>query len=427
MVDQIPVNTTVQQTTVDDLSELLSPKSAQEITSTTNIFSKDGLDMGFLENRGNQGSTATDTNVNGQTSNANDVGVDGSSAPLTDTIESIVSLPQEGEDSETEIKRTGRPKTDKSGLVDFFKKQIESGRMFTFDDYDENKESLENYLERLSSKDIDDLWEANHYELGRKSQEEISRQFFESLPAELQYAYKYVADGGQDLKGLFQTLSKAEETRALDADSEKDQEEIYRRYLSAINFGTPDEIEEEITTWRDLGQLDKKAKQAKPKLDKMQEQIINHQLHQQEQLRQQDEAAAQAYVEHVYHALEPGELNGLKLDRRTQSFLYNAMVTAQYPSITGKPTNLLGHLLEKYQFVEPNYPLITEALWLLSDPEGYRQMVKQNGANEAVQKTVRALKTEESRKVSSSVPQQTDGMQRQQRKIAKPGNIFKRA
>jgi len=52
MVDQIPVNTTVQQTTVDDLSELLSPKSAQEITSTTNIFSKDGLDMGFLENRG---------------------------------------------------------------------------------------------------------------------------------------------------------------------------------------------------------------------------------------------------------------------------------------------------------------------------------------------------------------------------------------
>lgn len=429
MVDQIPVNTTVQQTTVDDLSELLSPKSTQEITSTTNIFSKDGLDMGFLENRGNQGSTATatDTNVNGQTSNANDVGVDGSSAPLTDTIESIVSLPQEGEDSETEIKRTGRPKTDKSGLVDFFKKQIESGRMFTFDDYDENKESLENYLERLSSKDIDDLWEANHHELGRKSQEEISRQFFESLPAELRYAYKYVVDGGQDLKGLFQTLSKAEETRSLDADSEKDQEEIYRRYLSAINFGTPDEIEEEITTWKDLGQLDKKAKQAKPKLDKMQEQIINHQLHQQEQLRQQEEAAAQAYVEHVYHALEPGELNGLKLDRRTQSFLYNAMVTAQYPSITGKPTNLLGHLLEKYQFVEPNYPLITEALWLLSDPEGYRQMVKQNGANEAVQKTVRALKTEESRKVSSSVPQQTDGVQRQQRKIAKPGNIFKRA
>jgi hypothetical protein len=52
MVDQIPVNTTVQQTTVDDLSELLSPKSTQEITSTTNIFSKDGLDMGFLENRG---------------------------------------------------------------------------------------------------------------------------------------------------------------------------------------------------------------------------------------------------------------------------------------------------------------------------------------------------------------------------------------
>jgi hypothetical protein len=62
------------------------------------------------------------------------------------------------------------------------------------------------------------------------------------------------------------------------------------------------------------------------------------------------------------------------------------MVSAQYPSITGKPTNLLGHLLEKYQFVEPNYGLITEALWLLSDPDGYRQNVKQSGANEAMAK-----------------------------------------
>lgn len=426
MVDQTPVHTTVQQTTIDDLSELLSPQISPNQAIHNNIFSKENQNLEFLESGGKQDRTDS-VSSSTATAASNTAVDDASSTSLADTIESIVDLPLEAQEGEAETNRGGRPKTDKSGLVDFFKKQIETGRMFAFDDYDESKESLENYLERLSSKDIDELWEANHYELGRKSQEEISRQFFESLPAELQYAYKYISDGGQDLRGLFQTLSKAEEVRSLNVESDQDQEEIYRRYLSAINFGSPQEIEEEITTWKDLGQLDKKAKQAKPKLDKMQEQLVTQQLHQQEQVRQQEEAAAQAYVEHVYHALEPGQINGLRLDKRTQSFLYNAMVTSQYPSITGKPTNLLGHLLEKYQFVEPNYPLITEALWLLSDPDGYRQMVKQNGANEAVQKTVRALKTEESRKLSSAAPQQTDGMQRQQRKIAKPANIFKRS
>lgn len=59
-------------------------------------------------------------------------------------------------------------------------------------------------------------------------------------------------------------------TKKLDVENEKDQEEIYRRYLKFIYFGTPDEIEEEITTWKDLGQLEKKAKQAFPKLERMQ-------------------------------------------------------------------------------------------------------------------------------------------------------------
>ena len=434
MADKAQLQTTVQQTHVDDLSELFSAgtTAAQVLTaaqpSTPNIFSKEGGDISFLENGSdnNKGTAVFGQQEPAGTKDHNDPA--SSTEPLTDNFESIVGIPQEEESNlEEGSKKTGRPKTDKSGLIDFFKKQIETGRMFAFDDYDEKKESLDDYLERLSPKDFDELWESNHNELGRKSQQEISKQFFESLPTELQYAYKYVHDGGQDLRGLFQALSKVEEVRSLNVEEEKDQEEIYRQYLSALNFGTADEIEDEISTWKDLGQLDRKAKQAKPKLDKMQEQMVNSQLQQQEKLRHQEEAAAQAYVEHVYHALEPGEINGLRLDKKTQSFLYNSMVTAQYPSITGKPTNLLGHLLEKYQFVEPNYGLITEALWLLSDPGGYREMVKQSGANEAVQKTVRALKTEESRKLGSSVQQQSDGVQRQQRKIAKPGNIFKRA
>ena len=88
--------------------------------------------------------------------------------------------------------------------------------------------------------------------------------------------------------------------------------------------------------------------------------------------------------------------------------LYSGLVQPSYPSISGKPTNLLGHLLEKYQFVEPRHDLIAEALWLLADPDGYKGRIKEQGGKQVVEKTVRQLKTEESRKLSSSSVEDND-------------------
>ena len=125
-----------------------------------------------------------------------------------------------------------------------------------------------------------------------------------------------------------------------------------------------------------------------------------------------------------------GELGGVKLDKKTQGLLYSGLVQPNYPSISGKPTNLLGHLLEKYQFVEPNHGLIAEALWLLADPNGYKTKIKEQGGRAAVEKTVRALKTEEQRKITSSTPTDEDERPRktqQQKTIARNnGNIFRR-
>jgi hypothetical protein len=47
--------------------------------------------------------------------------------------------------------------------------------------------------------------------------------------------------------------------------------------------------------------------------------------------------------------------------------------------------------------------LIAEALWLLADPNGYKGKVREQGSKQATEKTVRQLKTEESRKISSSI------------------------
>lgn len=344
----------------------------------------------------------------------------------TDVIESIVDegivndVPLE----EEEPAQRGRPKTEKSSLVGFLKKRIESKEMFAFDDYDEEKQTLDDYLSSLNEKDLDELWQANISNIKQEVASHTPAEFFESLPEELQYAAKYVADGGQDLKGLFQALAQVEQVRELNPEADNDQEAIVRSYLQATNFGDNDEIEEELNNWKDLGQLEKKAKQFKPKLDAMQEEMIQSKLAEQEMMRRQQEQAAEVYVQNVFDTLRQGELGGVKLDRKVQSFLYNGLTQPQYPSISGNPTNLLGHLLEKYQYVEPRYDLIAEALWLLSNPDDYRATLMRQGKNQAVEQTVRQLKTEQSRnKATSSV---NTSQNEQVRKIPRQTNIFKR-
>jgi hypothetical protein len=316
----------------------------------------------------------------------------------------------------------GRPKVDKSGLSELAQKMIEEGALIPFDD----DKSLDDY----TTKDFRDLFEANFQQREEAIRKNTPKEFFNALPEELQYAAKYVADGGQDLKGLFKTLAQVEEMRQLDPSDEYDQAEIARQYLYTTNFGNAEEIEEEIEAWKDTDRLQQKANQFKPKLDRMQDEIIAKQLAEQEVKKEQQDHAAKTYTDNVYSTLANGEISGIKLDKKVQSLLYSGLVQPNYPSISGKPTNLLGHLLEKYQFVEPRHDLIAEALWLLADPEGYKTKIKDQGSKQAVEKTVRQLKTEESRKITSSVNDDREYDSRS--RISKPqktisrGGFFKR-
>lgn len=419
--NQANVQTDVQQLDLD-IDSLFdgAPAAGNIITSSSddateikpNIFSKKTVNLDFLDKE-----EKDDKTFNSTTNNAVD------NKELKEALTEILDEGVVPEFEDENKSKPGRPKTEKSGLVEFLKRRIESNEMFAFDDYDEKKQSLEDYLGGLAEKDVEELWQANIDNLKQEVAASTPAEFFQSLPEELQYAAKYVADGGSDLKGLFAALAQVEAVREMDPTDDNDQEFIVKSYLQATNFGTPDEIEEEITTWKDLGVLEKKAKQFKPKIDQMQEQIVHAQLQEQEYRKQQQQQAAQAYTQNVFEALRPAEINGLKLDKKTQAQLYSGLVQPQYPSISGKPTNLLGHLLERYQFVEPNYPLIAEALWLLSNPDEYRGNLMKQGKNAAVEQTVRQLKTEQSRKNVSS---QYEEEEQAPRKIAKPQNIFKR-
>ena len=411
-LNEVVDSTAVEQVDVN-IDEIFGNPGAENIMLPENkdeekpksLFSKENIDTTFLDNP-----TATPEERKEAVEKK---------AEVEETIAELDGLISQEEDAGNK----GRPKVDKSGLAELATKMIEEGTLIPFDD--------EKPLEEYTTKDFRELFEANFQERENKVREDTPKEFFNSLPEELQIAAKYVADGGQDLKGLFRTLAHVEEMRDLDPADENDQAEIARQYLYATNFGTPEEIEAEIEDWSDIGKLDQKAKQFKPKLDKMQDAIVANQLAEQENRREQQQKQAKDYTDSVYNTLVSGELGGVKLDKKIQSMLYSGLVQPNYPSISGKQTNMLGHLLEKYQFVEPNHGLIAEALWLLADPDGYKSKIKDQGGKAVVEKTVRQLKTEESRKISSS--SSTDEYEEQKRGTAKPqqrtiprANMFKR-
>jgi hypothetical protein len=412
--DQVQDSTTVGQVDVN-IDELFGMPGADNVmlpsetdssdNSSKSVFSKpQDLDTTFLD----KSEVSSD---NEKTSQTSDKEVDEAIAQLDDMIT-----------QEEETGNKGRPKVDKSGLAELALKMIEDGALVPFDD--------DKPLEEYTTKDFRELFEANFQERENKIRQDTPREFFQSLPEELQVAAKYVADGGTDLKALFRTLAEVEEVIDLDPTNQYDQAEIARQYLYATQFGTPEEIEAEINDWADLGRLEQKANQFKPKLDRMHEEVIARKLAEQENKKEQQAQQAKVYTENVYNTLVAGELNGIKLDKKTQSMLYSGLVQPSYPSISGRQTNLLGHLLEKYQFVEPRHDLISEALWLLSDPEGYKGKIKEQGSKAAVEKTVRQLKTEEARKITSSSIQDSDEPRRAankpQRTLSRPNNLFKR-
>lgn len=404
--------TSIEQVEMN-LDEILGTPGAEnvmlpETEKKPNVFTKETTDLSFLEN---------DTDEEGSESNDDKKPDEVKAAEVLKELDQEFLGQPDSEEDETESKKTGgRPKLDKSGTSELFKKLIDKGQIVPFDD--------DKPLEEYTIKDFEELLEANIVDRENQIRQTTPVEFFDSLPEELQVAAKYVADGGEDLKGLFRILSEVEEHRQLNPKDTKDQEQIVREYLRATNFGNEDEIDEEIYSWKDRGDLESKALKFKPKLDKMQEQVVAKKLAQQENMRKQQQQAAQAYMQNVYTTLNAGEINGIKLDKKVQGMLYTGLVQPSYPSISGKQTNMLGHLLEKYQYVEPRHDLIAEALWLLADPDGYKAKIKDQGKNAAVEKTVRQLKTEQA-KMSTSSPV-VEQEETTQRRIPRSGNFFKR-
>lgn len=309
---------------------------------------------------------------------------------LTDVIPSL-----DPEEEEIIEDKTKAPKGKIRNNADVFKSLIEKDLLIPFDD--------DKPLEEYTEKDWEDLIKSNFEEKEKELTEKTQKEFFEALPKELQMATKYVLDGGNDLQGMFRALAQTEQVKKLDATVPEHHEHIVRAYLYAKNFGTQEQIEEQIEEWSEMNMLGKKATQFKPVIDEMQEEIVQQQVKKQEDHKKAMIAKRESYINNIADTLKAGELGGVKIDNKRQKMLFEEMTTTKYQSMTGRPTNLLGKLLEDYQFGDkPRYDLIAEAVWLLAEPDTYKESIRQVAKNETADEIARKLKTEQDNKNSNS-------------------------
>ena len=276
-------------------------------------------------------------------------------------------------------KKGGRP----NSLISVTKKLVEKGVLATFEDKDD--------LDKYTPEEVEELIESNI----EYFQKQFAEDFVNYLPMELRHAYEYFRAGGTDLKGMMKTVADTVDVMSLDVNKEEDQRQIVRTHLNMTSWGSPEEIEDEIARLEDAGTLRTKAVQFKPTLENKHKEIVDRRLKAQQQEQEQRQKASKMYLDSVYSVLEPGVLNGLKLDAKTQNLLYKGLTQANYPSSMGGHTNYFGYLIEQYQWVNPRHDLLAEALWLLADPDGYRTNIRKMAETDVTTKTVRTLKTEQ--------------------------------
>ena len=339
------------------------------------------------------------------------------------SLETIADTILETEEEKVEQSAAGRPKTDKNALISYLKTKVESNEFSVYDDYDE-KVPLDQYLSGLPEKELYELLDSIIQKAANIGYEKAPLELREALPPKMQYAIDYIAAGGTNLEELFTSLAKTVQIEKLNPEKEQDQQKIVRSYLQVTTKLTADQIDEQVDEWADAGKIEKKAKEFKPTLDEMHEQQVQYQIQQEANATKQRQEAAYAYAQKVGAVLSKGEIGGMKINKTEANDLYYDLVETNYQSVSGKPTNLIGHILEKIQMVEPDFNKVAKLALFMKDMDAYDARVKQLGANDKVVETVKKLKDAQYIKAEMTTPEVKEP---QVKKMTKPRNILERA
>lgn len=294
--------------------------------------------------------------------------------------------------SETKTKpKATAPET--SSLNTAVSELIKEGLIFGFDGEEEI----------TSIEDLKELINANKEEWKKEAIENELDEVFSALPEDLQYAVDYVKNGGRDLKSLFKVLAQTQDIKGFDVNT--DQKSITRTYLEYTKFGTPEEIEEQLAEWEDSDLLDKKAEQFKPKLEKLQEKVVQEKLAEQEEVKKYQKKLIKDYFDGVTEALQDKNLNGIAINKDEQASIYEDLTANNYVSSrTGQPINYLGKFLEHITWDQPDYKMLAELTLFAKNPEKYREKIKASVKASEAENTVRKLKTAQGGLKPSTTP-----------------------
>ncbi len=255
-------------------------------------------------------------------------------------------------------------------------------------------ETLRPFEDEAPVKTLDDLKElilGNREAALTEAKEKVLEDYKSAFPESVKLILDYVENGGQDFDNFLKAVGKTRQITDLDV--EKDTKEIIRQYYSLQDY-TPQEIDEEIESLLDLGEdkLKQTAARLKPRLDKMQDELVNQQLEQTKEIQRQQQQAQQFFVKNVVDTLKKGSLGDIKISKDEQSDIYKALIEERYQTANGGVTNRLGALLDKIQFIEPDYALLAKITMYASDPQGFEKKIREEIKKEVAAATVRQIK-----------------------------------
>mgnify|MGYP003635609156 CR=1 FL=1 len=399
---------------VESMDEILGTSASVTISgdgSKPTFFKKDESDISFLDKPGDAENAETDNDddntpeVNTDEEVINEKQVEEKEPTiLKEELDEILSTPgSENEDDEYEdsIKNKGGRKP---ALIETINKLVDNNSIELFED--------EQDLTKYTNDDIVDLIEANIKKKVAETAKNAPLDVFKRLDPKIQDLIAFQLNGGQDVTSILKAAAQSQEVTELSLDNEDHQERIVREWLRASNVMNDEEIEDEISSIIDRGDLTKKAEIFKPKLDDKQSSIMKQKLDEQEKAKERAEEAKTKWSQTIFNSLNKPNLNGIPLSNKVQTMLFHGLTdSSNYQDRNGNPTNALGHFIEEYQHGENANPsILLEALWMMSNPMEYRQHVLSLGQKETHSETFRKLKTAEGeRKTSSPKQGETSG------------------
>ena len=403
---------------VENMDEILGTASSVTLSgnnSKPSVFARQEADTSFLDKPGEaeKGDPGTDDendpNKEDVNSDANKLKDKEPKPPVDDpNVDDVLAVitATPGTDEDDDEDEDGDEKPNKGGrkpaLIETMNKLIERKTIELFED--------EQDLSKYTNDDIVDLIEANIKKRVTETAKNAPLDVFKRLDPKVQDIIAFELNGGKDITSLLKVAAQSQEITGLDLEKEDHQERIIREWFRSTGSYTEDELEDEITSIIDRGDLLKKATQFKPKLDDKQSLIMKKKLDDQEKAKERADAAREKWSETIFHNLNKADLNGIPLNNKTQTMLFHGLTdNTTYQDRNGNPTNALGHFIEEYQSGENANPsILLEALWLMANPAEYRQNVLALGQKNTHTETFRNLKTAEGERTTSSSKQGED-------------------